>query len=884
MKFKKSLILVFIIIFFTVIIYATATEFSLSINTPANNTNTTNNETDFNFVVSGTEAEYECDLFMNGSIINNKWESDSTIISGLTSAFIHPKTDVFYKDGTWYAIVVASNGIIRGFNWTGLTWQTDNAIKSGLATTPYETTITIFEKDSTWYAIIGYDAGGFVGYNWTGSAWQSDSAIISGLGDIGSNSKPHVFYKDGTWYLLAGETSAIYGFNWTGSTWQADSAIASGVTAAGTADIDVFEKDNIWYLMKATSNGVITGYYWNSSTWLVNTTVRIGIPNSGSWGGLTIYEKDSTWYFLRTDGSEVGFFGYNLTETLNDTATVIILNTEISDGLNQEWYINCTSNETSNVSGTFLINIDTTSPVINSNQTSNETPIYNDTINITVDISDATSTIAYCNFTLTNPNSIDVIDNENGSVSGNIWNSTNYNINVSGNWTVNITCADTFNNSIESIWIFRADLGTIASIPETKTFSQIAGESETFNLTLSHDGNNNNTIDFNITGDINITSNFTIIFEEDPTIVEESETQYILINITSNLGLTSGTYTGNITWNRTEDGTTGVIEITVYISSQVADIVLTPIIVAKSLYNTASTTQTYIVNNTGNYNATHCNMSVSDGISSYTVFNSSDFTINISEPVSVLMTITNPAIGIYTSNVVVTCIATATGGLDDDSSVLTVISSSAPITPGGGGGGVDLCSNGICDASESYESCPSDCYISPNMIMDITPSVYTIVTNNGRLIDRYFVLKNPNSIDIELNIKIMCIEDISCDWAYFYDDQLNRVKAITLTVPSGNIVSPGTIINYFYIDIPDNIDDGDFYFNVVGTQQTLGVTLPVKISVAESYGILYIITDLFTGLKLTQVNPLVLIGGSLLILFGFFGFLMISKGKTRQKR
>ena len=538
--------------------------------------------------------------------------------------------------------------------------------------------------------------------------------------------------------------------------------------------------------------------------------------------------------------------------TINNT--ISYFSNTLTDDLNQEYYINCTANSTTVQSETRTINIDATPPTINSNQTSITTPIYADTINISANVTDATAGMDYCNFTLTNPNSVNVIDNIKGTQSGDIWNSTNYQINVSGNWTVNITCADTFGNSVESIWTFRADLGNITAIPETKIYSNIAGASEVFNITLSHTGNNNNTIDFNLTGDISNATNFTITFDEDPATIEESETQYITINITTLNTLDDGIYTGNITWNRTEDGTNGVIEVTASISASVGNIYMTPETLSSGSMTSAQTIERILtINNTGNRVLENCNFSIDTGISTYINFSDESFDLDPNNETNYTMTVTTPPLGVYDATVTATCTATTTGGLDTDTSgFLAVVT--APVATGGGGGGIvitQVCGDNICSGSESILTCPVDCLVDFIVIPD---QIEKELRLDGRTTGRLNIINNALfDKKVVLNVEPQNYLGFEIDGKTGY--------AIEVLIPKKSGLKSGEV----YIDWDLNIykkdlSFGDLNYTITISDDRSVVQVPAVFHVVEKlkYPIETVIPILILGIGAAIIGPALL--------------------------
>jgi len=522
--------------------------------------------------------------------------------------------------------------------------------------------------------------------------------------------------------------------------------------------------------------------------------------------------------------------GYGINATvLNATDTIFTTNSTLSQGTHS-WNVTCQSGSVTNSSEHRTITIDNIAPVINSNQTSTAVPIYRDTINITANVTDATTAVTACYFNLTDPNANVVINNVNGTQVGDIWNSTNYQLNVSGNWTVNISCSDIALNMITSSWIFRADLGTITQIPTSKTYSQIAGVTETFNLTISHTGNNNNTLDFDIIGDIADTNNFTVTFSEDPTTIEESETQIITVEIDTNSTLTADTFTGNITWNRTEDGTTDVIEVTIYISAAVGNVISTPAtLTSLAVSNNSVTTTSVNITNDGTRLLNNCNISIDTGLATYTTFNNNNFNVSINATEIIYLTITRPIIDIYDTTITTTCISTDENGLDSDTSSL-IVSVSAEVLSGGGGGGISLssCGDNICSVSETIESCPQDCILP----YEFRPREFNVTITNSTAYQGYVVLFNGADKDYDFFVRIEDRQQLQLLKQINGSDDFEAVYELSLTARHkiGLISGENTI--QFALSEPLPI--GDHTFHITFSSGSNVYEMPINFHVIES--------------------------------------------------
>ena len=616
---------------------------------------------------------------------------------------------------------------------------------------------------------------------------------------------------------------------------------------------------DIWY------GTIICGDLTTNST-TINTTLRSVQPefsvtlNSHTDNSYT--QDTEPIYNVTVQGSVSEYFceliidtlGYYINATvLNATDTLFITNSTLSQG-SHDWNITCQSGTVINSSDQRTLTIDNVAPVINSNQTSILVPIYGDTINITANVTDITSTVSVCYFNLTDPDSNIVINNVNGTQVGTIWNSTTYTVNVSGIWTVNISCQDLALNTVSSSWTFRSDLGNITQIPTSKIYSQIAGIIETFNLTISHTGNNNNTLDFAVVGDIADTNNFTVSFSENSTTIEESETQIVTVSIDSNSTLNVGTFIGNLTWNRTEDGTTGVITVTIYISSAVGNVVSTPkILTSLAVYDNSITTTTVNITNDGTRLLNNCNISIDTSLGTYTIFNNSNFNVSINKSEIIQLTITKPIIDIYDTTLTTTCVSTDEGGYDSDTSSLIVSVTTQVIIVTGGGSGDGYTSDCnydfYCDFGETISTCPTDCtfplYLKPSEINVTFDFKFLSLSQLTTL-----TLHNNVSRDIE-NVSIYFLPTEDDDESYLnalIDLKFARFSNISSTILSKSPTNPGFIYVNFISVLSENQTNGSYYIaiNAQGIEEKYLVTLQSSEGFSsESTGIIFLFVLFF---------------------------------------
>ncbi len=333
-------------------------------------------------------------------------------------------------------------------------------------------------------------------------------------------------------------------------------------------------------------------------------------------------------------------------------------------------------------------------PVINTNQTIPATPRYGLSTKINANVTTTGGVISWVNFTLKAPNGTAVIDNTNGTnYDTDLWNSSSYTIDNYGTWTVNITAGDTegFTTTIE--WTFSISLGTLTvetpDADQDHEFSLNASETETYNLTLTTDGNSNNTINFTESGDLSNITICNVSYQSNPYTLENGSSENILVTITTSTSSPSGTYSGTITVNRTNDGDETNITVNFTISSLGAgDVDILNTTFAISGYDNEIFTRTFSINNSGTYNLTHCNMSLTTTVSSSSGWSNSDFTIEVAEEQSVTLTFTPSGTGNDNSPILkCLCQATASGGKDSDSIGGAIAIASSSGDEGGNGGG-----------------------------------------------------------------------------------------------------------------------------------------------------------------------------------------------------
>ena len=509
-------------------------------------------------------------------------------------------------------------------------------------------------------------------------------------------------------------------------------------------------------------------------------------------------------------------------------------------------------------------------PVINSNTTylanhsTDLTPSYDETIHFNVNITDSDNDISGVWFTLLSPNGTNVIDSVNGTVyNSDLWNSTTYTIDDYGDWQINITVNDTTGLEASQQWNFTVNLGTLTKSIDEKTYSQKSGETESFNITFSHTGNSNNTINitefddmadvnkFNITywdadTNIQITNNFT---------VQESESYILKINITSNATLLAGSHLGNITFERVNDNTKSNLTVSVTLSTLTGNVILTPTSWGISMDSASSISTTFNIENDGDYNLSYCNGSIS-GWSSYDTYNTTSFSVENGSSVDMLVTLSNIPAATYSKLLLVECIATSNNGIDTDTTSISAIISqyTAPtLPPGGGGGGGDelpesVCGNGLCEWDETWNEsdktriyCPEDCLVladNVTLIFDIKPPFYTVITRPDSTIKHTFKIENYNPKDYVMHVYVACQpDDESCTWINLDADGILD-KELYVTVPGGNIDQPGVKLVDYIINVPTDTSYDLHRLSITITNSTYGYIAVLPVTMDMRFGFL----------------------------------------------
>lgn len=224
-------------------------------------------------------------------------------------------------------------------------------------------------------------------------------------------------------------------------------------------------------------------------------------------------------------------------------------------------------------------------------------------------------------------------------------------------------------------------------------FSQIASENETFNLNLTVDGNQNNTINFTLTDDLANYSRFIVNISNFT--LQPNVSNLTQVYILSNSSLASGQYNGTINVSRMNDNNFSLIEVNITVSAQRGNVILME--GGDEVFSIATNKNTPItkiidIQNDGNYNLSHCNFSFITSAPMFMICNISDFNVTNTTNSTASCLFTPSGTGSDdTASVKLTCTATSSGGIDTDALSGSIAISSSGDGGGDGGGIGEVC-------------------------------------------------------------------------------------------------------------------------------------------------------------------------------------------------
>lgn len=373
---------------------------------------------------------------------------------------------------------------------------------------------------------------------------------------------------------------------------------------------------------------------------------------------------------------------------------------------------------------------------------------------------------------------------------------------------------------------------------ENWSYSQIAGQMETFNLTIKTSGGFDSSINFTYTDDLANTSAFTIELMN-TTILAGSNQNISLVNITSSSSLISGNYSGYINVSRQENYNFTLIQINVTIATQSGDVDIknTSWSIAK---NTEENIKRYFeIWNKGDYNLTNCEMSLSTTLSVGFSCDKSAFTVSNETNVTVGCTFSDGSAGSDSSPIVsISCIANDQGGYDEDTVFGSISISSTSGGGGGGGGGTKKqCGEYVIYPSQGFSRFGSEGSKTADMILRINngPEPQQFFGSFKRdLINYCEILESPDDV-IPGNgfdkFVLSCIAPngtIEEHFEIWTNTGCSDSRTILLSSELGPLES---IVNWLFGAVSGNLDLGFLVepINIVGFEVPLGAILLVII-------------------------------------------------------
>ncbi len=253
---------------------------------------------------------------------NNQWSVNTSYSTNLEAEGEDWISTSFFLDGKWNLISgTSANGVSTGRDWNGTAWNTNSSIVSGLTVLDYHLSPIVFNMGGAFYLITGHYSGvskDWHGYNWNGSGWVINTSITNGLVNNRGGYYPNagfVFLNplDNTWYFIE-STVSQYGYYWNGSTWISDNTVISGLLTGENFRYFGASRDETFHLVVGKSDGTTTGYNINR----VSSIPQISIPVNNSrhynnsinltWNQSTDADGDSITYHSQL--SNQSNFGY----------------------------------------------------------------------------------------------------------------------------------------------------------------------------------------------------------------------------------------------------------------------------------------------------------------------------------------------------------------------------------------------------------------------------------------------------------------------------------------------------------------------------------------------------------------------------------------------
>jgi len=584
----------------------------------------------------------------------------------------------------------------------------------------------INENNGTIYGTVATGQTGKVLYGYTfdgdtGFINVSDSASLSPT--TGITISVWVKYYDGDIYQIIVDKFDDVNNGYRLNLYSPTNTVAFGVgTNVGwkiiSTSADIISKD-AWYYITGTYDGSVSRIYVNAIE-VKNDTFAAIIGDSadylyigkstalnfaylnGTIDDLRIYNRSLSAKEIEAIYNATSpISSYNPTFETEETIVNTLLNTSIDiangstaqntwNGLSEStiyyWYVNVTDgiDITKSSIWNFTIN---NYPKLSTNISIPTNPEYSNETYVSITTADLDSdTMDYCKFTITGANTTTIVNDINGTEDGMVWNSSEFNMSYGyGNYEYNVTCSDG-NNTVSTSWNYNLTQGVLNYTSYGTWIDAImAGNLTSRNYTFDATGENSRNILTYIGLEGMILNNFTLTYSDNISVLVNS-TNNIFINLTANSTLAIGSYSGNITFNRT-DGYELRLPVNLTIANTTAT--LTPTPSTKSYSMDASTVGAWSVSiaNSGTWNATECNGTFAGTIAAFSTINNENFTVLMNDSTSINVIHTNPSSGSYSGTLTISCI-----GSDNNDSVTTVVDPisltvSTPSAPPSGGGG-----------------------------------------------------------------------------------------------------------------------------------------------------------------------------------------------------
>lgn len=485
--------------------------------------------------------------------------------------------------------------------------------------------------------------------------------------------------------------------------------------------------------------------------------------------------------------------------------------------------------------------LDIRPPIITINNPLNDT-ISSDVLNITFD--EVVNWSVYC--------IDDCVSNTTiGAVNSYATNMTGL---YDGSHNITVYANDSLNN-MRATTRYWTRLTSITVLPNSRTKALAEEGTDLFNIITTHDSSVVRNMTYTcLSGNLCDISKFAVTFQYNSINVSPSVTEYNEVNVTALPGLVIASYTGVIQIKQVYDNKTHNISMTYNVLTNASNVDITPLIITSiDMTNAQTIVRTIYHNNTGDWNATHCNFSAS-ALSSFISFSKNDFTIEVGDYNTTTMTISSPTTGAFANTeITLTCLAYTGSDIDSDTSFIDINVAAAAeeeVAAGGGGDRVSesVCGNGICEWDETADIndttrmyCPQDCLaIEGELVLkfDVSPKFYVLLATAGSKKVANFRLENYNANDYVMCLAVMCAEnDTSCLWGDLDVDGEIK-KSICVNVPGGNREEPGVKLVNFITTIPIDAAVGAYRYNILIENSTVGYRAIFPVTVDMRFGLL----------------------------------------------